>query len=110
MSLRNLPPVHVLSAASALNTAGGRDNGVAATYHTLFVVAGAGVSAGVVTLEVSQDNVNWTGVPTPVTVTTSAPGTSIAVTVACPVQYARARISTAITGGTIDAWIAASGD
>ena len=107
--MRNLPPVHVLAAASALNTAGVRDNGVAATYHTLFVVAGTGVSGGVVTLEISQDNVNWAGVPTPVTVTTSAPGTSIAVTVACPVQYLRAGISTAITGGTIDAWIASGG-
>ena len=97
----------VLSAASALNTAGQNDYSNAPRTHTLTVVAGAGVSAGAVTLELSQDGVNWfqpTTAPT-VPLTTAAPGTLFATVADVVAQYARARISTVITGGTVDAWI-----
>ena len=106
-TMANNTVVKVLTGASALNAAGQTDYSGAPRIHTLKVVAGAGVSAGAVTLELSDDGVNWfqpTTTPT-VPLTTAAPGTFYATAVDIVTQYARARISTAITGGTVDAWI-----
>lgn len=97
----------VLTGASALNAVGQNDYSNAPRTHTLTVVAGAGVSAGAVTLELSQDGVNWfqpTTTPA-VPLTTAAPGVFFATVADVVAQYARARVSTAIVGGTVDAWI-----
>jgi len=76
---------------------------------TLFVESGAGVSNGVVKLETAM---NLTG-PWFVagTVTTNAASTGFADTIGggdagLPARYARARIETVISGGTIDVYIA----
>jgi hypothetical protein len=66
---------------------------------TLVITAGAGVSAGAVALEVSQDNTNWfRGTP----VTKSAPGVTSA-TITGAWRYARGNVTTTITGGTVSA-------
>jgi hypothetical protein len=98
---------HVLVAQSTANAVGGFDGGVAHNYHTLTAVGNTGVSAGVVALELSNDNVNWFA-PSTNTVTFTTPAT-LSVTVGpSPYQFARARISTVMTGGTVDAFIAAA--
>jgi hypothetical protein len=102
------PAAHVITTGTTINTAGYFDGGVAHQYHSLFVVSGAGVSAGVVAIEVSNDNVNWLA-PATNTVTTSAASTAYSVTVGpLPFQFVRARISTAITGGSVDAYLASA--
>ena len=103
-----VPPTHAIVALSAAQSAGNLDGGVAHNYHSLTVLSGTGVSAGVVALELSNDGQNWFA-PGTNTVTTSAASTVYSVTVGpLPFQFARARISTVITGGTVDAWIASA--
>ena len=102
-----LAPQQVITSQSAINTAGGIDGGTARQYHSLFVVAGTGVSAGVVAIELSQDNVNWFA-PATNTVTVAAPGVQALTVGPFPFEFARARISTAITGGTITAYVASA--
>lgn len=94
---------------SALNTFGTPiDNVVARNYHSLFVMTGAGVSAGVVAIQLSNDGVNWVS-PASNTVTTNAASTPFTVTVGpSPFQYARAAITTVITGGTVTATVASA--
>ena len=102
------PPSQAFNAQSAANAAGVLDNGIARAYHSLTVLSGTGVSAGVVSLEVSQDGTNWFA-PATNTVTTSAASTLYSVTVGpLPFQFVRARISTGITGGTVSAWVASA--
>jgi len=101
----NPTSTRVLTAQSALNAAGTVDYSGVSRTHTLTVVAGAGVSAGVVSLELSQDGVNWVA-ETGNTITTAAPGAQSVTLVDKVYAQARARISTVITGGTVDAWIA----
>ena len=79
------------------------DFGAAKQCITLVVTAGAGVSAGVVTLQVSQDNTNFYAHTT--TITTSAPGVSQTSITGVAFRYARGVISTTITGGTVSATI-----
>ena len=92
-----------LSAQSALNTQGSTaDNGVARANHSLFVVTSAGVSAGVVTLMGSNDNVNWFA--TACTVTTNAASSAFAANLQnFPYRYVAAKITTGIIGGTVTA-------
>lgn len=98
-------PQQVFAAQSAQNTAGQLDNVYVKAYHTLFVVSGGGVSGGVVNIELSNDNATWFA-PASNTVTTNAATSAFAVTVGPHAfQYVRARISTAITGGTVTAWV-----
>ena len=83
------------------------DNGAAKANHSLFVVSGTGVSAGVVTLQGSNDGVNWFSTAT--TVTTNAASTAFAAGLAnFPFQYVRAAITTTITGGTVTATVASA--
>ncbi|MDE2102257.1 MAG: hypothetical protein KGL39_33740 [Patescibacteria group bacterium] len=103
-------PKKVLTAQSALNTTGKFDGDIAHLYHTLTVISGAGVSAGVVGILVSPDGQHWFA-PAANTVTTSAASTVYSVTVGpIAARFAQADISTGITGGTVDAWIAAAGE
>lgn len=90
---------------SAATTVGVLDGGAAHSYHSMIVTAGAGVSAGVVNLELSNDNVNWFA-PASNTTTTSAPGVTAVSVGPIPAQFLRARISTGITGGTVSAVLA----
>lgn len=79
------------------------DFGAAKQCITLVVTASAGTSAGVVTLQLSQDNTNFYSHTT--TITTSAPGVfSVSVT-GVAFRYARGAITTTITGGTVSATI-----
>lgn len=109
MSLSTIgsPPFQSFSAQSAINTLGvPLDNGVARAQHSLFVVAGTGVTAGVVTLMGSNDNVNWFA--TTCTVTTSSAATFAAALANFPFQYVTAKITTGITGGTVTAYVASA--
>lgn len=88
-----------LSAVSATGAGTVADFGSAKTNISLAITAGAGVSAGAVALEVSQDNTNWfRGTP----VTQSAPGVTQA-TITGAWRYARGNVTTIITGGTVSA-------
>lgn len=101
-------PYLSLDTVSANNTVGATlDNVQAHPQHSLFVVSSAGVSAGVVTLQVSNDGVNWFS--TASTVTTNAASTAFVATLAnSPFQFVRAKITTGITGGTVSAYVASA--
>lgn len=100
----------VLTAQSALNTTGKFDGDISHLYHTLTVISGAGVSAGKVAVLVSPDGQNWYE-PTSNSVSPAAANTVYSVTVGpIAARFAQAKIETAITGGTVDAWIAAAGE
>lgn len=92
-----------LTAASAISNGTTVDFGAAKANITLVVTAGAGVSAGVVTLQLSQDNTNFYSHTT--TVTTAAPGVFQATLTGVAFRYARGSITTTITGGTVSATI-----
>lgn len=88
-----------LSAQSATGAGTVADFGSAKQEITLAITASAGVSAGAVALEVSQDNTNWfRGTP----VTQSAPGVT-QVNQGGAWRYARGNVTTTITGGTVSA-------
>lgn len=82
---------------------------------TLFVEAGAGVSSGVVKLEGAIDDsysgtwVELGSITTDTASAASAVSTATALsatdTAGLPIRYVRARVETAIGGGTIDAYI-----
>lgn len=83
------------------------DNGSSKAFHTIIVTTGVGVSAGTVVLEISHDNVNWFTTAASVS-TASASAVLSATVVNAAAQYVRARISVAITGGTISATVASA--
>jgi hypothetical protein len=66
----------------------------------------AGISAGAVALEVSQDNSNWYRTGTPATLTASAVS-NIAISNNA-FRYARGAITTTVVGGTVSATIQAA--
>lgn len=88
-----------LTAQSATGAGTVADFGAAKQQITLAITASAGVSAGAVALEVSQDNVNWFR-STPAT--QSAPGVT-QVNQGGAWRYARGNVTTTITGGTVSA-------
>lgn len=93
-----------LSAVSATGAGTVADFGSAKSNITIAITAGAGVSAGAVALEVSQDNTNWfRGTP----VTQSAPGVTQA-NQSGAWRYARGNVTTTITGGTVSATLMAA--
>lgn len=102
-----------LTAGTTITAGSGTANGSTVDYGcakanvTLVVVAGAGVSAGVVALEVSHDNTNW--YRHTATVTTTAPGVSQVSIAGVAFRYCRGVIATAITGGTVTCTIMATG-
>lgn len=88
-----------LTAQSATGAGTVADFGSAKANITLAVTASAGVSAGAVALEVSQDSTNWfRGTP----VTQSTPGVT-QVNQGGAWRYARGNVTTTITGGTVSA-------
>jgi hypothetical protein len=95
-------------ALSALNAAFftlGPDLGAGALNTLITLVFGAGTTAGTVVIEGSHDP-NYAGAwANLATVAWTAASTVKQVTVAGPFQYLRARISVAVVGGTIDAFI-----
>lgn len=93
-----------LSAQSATGAGTVADFGSAKQVVTLAVTASAGVSAGVVALEVSQDNTNWFRTNGSAL---SAPGVT-STTVSGAWRYARGNVTTTITGGTVSATVMAS--
>lgn len=76
--------------------------------QVMVVVSGNGVSAGAVQLQGSLDGSNWFNIGSAVT-TSAADTISTPVTGTIPCRYLRASITTAITGGTVSAWVAAAG-
>lgn len=94
-----------LTAQSATGAGTVADFGSAKQNITLAVTASAGVSAGVVALEVSQDNTNWYRSTS--SLTQSAPGVTQANQQGAW-RYGRANVTTAITGGTVSATLMAS--
>jgi hypothetical protein len=79
-----------------------------ATHLTMSALFSAGVSAGVVTFESSPDPAfagTWKALGT----AGFAASTVVTVSVDVAARYVRARISTAITGGTVTAWITTAG-
>jgi hypothetical protein len=99
-----LPPVHSLTAASATNATSKVLDGVVVRTNTiLVVVTGAGVSAGAVKIQTSLDGTNWYTIGSVLSV--SAANTVYTQTGTVPGRYFRGIVSTAITGGTVDAWI-----
>jgi hypothetical protein len=99
-----LPPIRSLTAASATNAASTVLDGVVVrTNSILVVVTGTGVSAGAVKIQASMDNANWYTIGSALSVT--AANTVYTQTGTVPGRYFRAIVSTAITGGTVDAWI-----
>jgi hypothetical protein len=102
-------PVHSLTAATstsatstALDAATIRQNAV------LVVTTGAGVSAGDVELQASLDGTNFWTVGSALAV--SAANTTYSQTSTSAFgRYFRAVVSTNITGGSVDAWVGASG-
>lgn len=102
-------PVHSLTAATSttapstvLDAATIRPNAV------LTVTTGAGVTAGAVQLQMSLDGTNFVNVGSPLSV--SAANTTYSQTSTSAFgRYFRAVVSTNITGGSVDAWVGASG-
>ncbi len=102
-----MPPAHSLTAASATNaTSKVLDGVVVRTNSILVVVTGTGVSAGAVKIQGSLDGTNWYTIGSALSV--SAASTVYSQTGTTPARYFRAIVSTAITGGTVDAWIGAT--
>lgn len=94
-----------LTAQSATGAGAVANFGASKQSITLAVTASAGVSAGVVALEVSQDSTSWF-------ITNgsalAAPGVT-ATTVTGAWRYARGNVTTTITGGTVTATVMAAG-
>jgi len=111
-----VPMIVSLTAGTSATGPGTALNGfVPHSTHTLIVLTSTGVSAGVVQLQGSLDNVNWINMPGVVpnsagsSVTTNAAATVFAAYVTgVPFQYVRANITTVITGGTVTAWVASA--
>lgn len=93
-----------LTAQSATGAGTVADFGSGKHAISLAVTAGAGVSAGVVALEVSQDNTNWFRTNGSAL---TAPGVT-ATTVTGAWRYARGNVTTTITGGTVSATVMAA--
>jgi hypothetical protein len=85
-------------AGSTAQAAGGTlDNGgTRATHSMIITVSNATFTSGTVTLQISQDNVNWLSVASPPTLTTNA---VFSQTVTAAAQFVRANITAAIVGG-----------
>jgi len=95
-----------LTAATAIAAGAVADFGSAKANIGAVFTTTAGISAGAVALEVSQDNVNWFRTGAPVTLTASAV-TNIAIS-SNAFRYARGAITTTVTGGTVSATLMAS--
>jgi len=95
-----------LAAVATTGAGSAADFGSARSNVTLVITTSAGVSAGAVALELSQDNTNWFR-RTPVT--TNAASTVFQDSAVGAWRYARANVTTGITGGTVSATLMAAG-
>lgn len=95
-----------LNALTAVGPGVIADFGSAKANISMVHTATAGVSAGAVALEVSHDSSNWFRTAAPVTLTASTTG-NIAIG-SNAFRYARAAITTTVTGGTVSATLMAS--
>jgi hypothetical protein len=101
----------LLNDSADVNTSSTAVDVLDATAITLLVEAGASVSGGVVTLEgaaTSDYSGTWASITT--ATTNAASKTFIATTdmgdtASIPVPYVRARVSTVVSGGTIDVYL-----
>lgn len=103
----NTTPQTSLTGVSAIGAGSVLDNGSPRANHTLQVVTSAGVSAGVVALQGSNDGQNWFTTTASIT-TNAASSVFAAFLTGMPFQYVRANVSTGITGGTVSAVIASA--
>jgi hypothetical protein len=79
-------------------------------FHGLFTIWSPGVSAGVVVLEGSPDGTNWTTLATRGFAVSSNFLDMAGDSAATPknpvaVKFVRCRVSTAVVGGTVTAWV-----
>ena len=83
------------------------DNGAPRANQSLIVQTSAGVTAGSVRMEFSNDGTVF--FPSGSSIATAAANTVYALAQVFTARFVRATIATAITGGTINAWIASAG-
>lgn len=102
VSTGTLIAFQTINALSASGPGVVSDLGAAKAQVSMVFSTTAGISAGAVALEVSQDNINWFRTSTPVTLTASTVG---AISVTGAYRYARGYITTTVTGGTVSATI-----
>lgn len=91
-----------LTTQSATGAGSTVDLGASRAVITLAITTSAGVSAGAVALELSQDQTNWFRVTA---VTTNTASTVFQSTQSGAWRYARGNVTTTITGGTVSATI-----
>ena len=109
---QGLGPFNVLTAATT--GSGVVDFGAVTGTVSWQIVANGTITAGQVAMELSLDNVTWFAVPTaalanvsaatlanPYVLVTSTNALFVTQFSDIPVRYARARISTTVTGGTV---------
>jgi hypothetical protein len=114
LGVDGFPPLVSLTGVSATGPGAALDNVGVRNNHSVVVTTSAGVSAGVVQLEGSQDGVGWVqllgGSGQNAAITTNAANkTFLATANLTPFRFLRANITTIITGGTITAWVASAG-
>lgn len=103
-------PVKSLAAQSATTaTPVVLDAGTVRPNATLVVTTSAGTSGGVVQLQASMDGVNFWNVSSASITTSAASTTSQVTSTSAYARYFQAKITTAVVGGTVNAWIAAAG-
>jgi hypothetical protein len=103
-------PVQSLAAQSATTaTPVVLDAGTVRPNATLVVTTSAGTSAGVIQLQASMDGINWWNVSSGSITTSAASTTSQVTSTSAFGRFFQAKITTTVTGGTVTAWVAASG-
>ena len=103
-----LAPLVSLSAVSATGAGTALDGLVVRASAVATVTTSAGVSAGSVVLEGSLDGTNFVTLGSAVSTTSASTTYTVAATNVF-MRYVRARVATAITGGTISAAVGVSG-
>lgn len=102
--------------ARTINAGSAVDFNTAVNTICFEIIPNGTITAGAVTLEISPDGTNWSAPPTAAVVSLSGAtaanpytlvtGTNALFTVAnCGSRFARVRISTTVTGGTVSAYI-----
>jgi hypothetical protein len=103
-----LPAQISIGSQSTTGPGGTLDGGACRSNHTMVVSSSAGVSAGSVQLEGSLDGLSWFNMGAAVSTITASTTFAPVVVSNQPVRFLRARVATAITGGTISALVASS--
>lgn len=103
-----LPPAVSLSTVSATG-AGTALDGIACRANAVCTVTtSSGVTAGSVVLEGSLDGTNYVTLGSAVTTSAASTTYTVAATNVF-MRFVRARVATAITGGTVSAWVGLNG-